>query len=318
MLDKTKPESINDDRDDRSPTHVHYSINAASQATGISVETLRAWERRYQLVRPQRDASGRRRYSAANVARLRLLRSVTELGHTISRVAALPDAELARLIADASQRVRSPARGQSYIDRALEAALATDPVAVEEVLSCAIALLWPTEVVNAVLVPLAREVGERWHRGEMSIAQEHMVTDIVRRLVISQTRCFARDPHGPSLVLATMTGEPHELGILLCGWIAATRRVRTHFLGTELPAPEIARFALEVEASAVLVSLVLPEDEVPAVAQLRTLTECLAGRCELWIGGNAARAIPAQELPVHCIYVPTTFEFEQRLELLKS
>jgi DNA-binding transcriptional MerR regulator len=296
----------------------HYSIKAVSQATGLTVETLRAWERRYQVVRPNRDPSGRRIYSSSDVARLRLLRAATERGHTISRLALLAEQDLAKLVADASVHARSPARGQSYIDRALEAALRSDPVGVEEVLSGAIALLWPNEVVNTVLVPLAREVGERWHRGEMSIAQEHMVTDIVRRLVISQSRSFARSDSGPTLVLATLSGEPHELGILMCGWIAATRRLRTQFLGTDCPAPEIARFALDVDARAVLVSLVLPESVIPAISQLQELARALERRCELWIGGSAARDIPSDQLPGTCVHLPTMDEFERRLDLLTA
>jgi DNA-binding transcriptional MerR regulator len=295
-----------------------FSIKAVSQATGLTVETLRAWERRYQVVRPSRDGSGRRTYSAADVSRLRLLRAGTERGHTISRLAPLADEELAKLVADAGGHGRSPARGQSYIDRAIDAALRSDPVGVEEVLSSAIALLFPNEVVNTVLVPLAREVGERWHRGELSIAQEHMVTDIVRRLVISQSRSFARSDAGPTLVLATLSGEPHELGILMCGWIAATRRLRTQFLGTDCPAAEIARFALDVEARAVLVSLVLPESVIPAIGQLQELARHLERRCELWIGGSAARDIPADQLPDTCVHVPTMAEFEQRLDLLAA
>jgi len=294
----------------------HYPIKAVSQATGLTVETLRAWERRYELVRPSRDASGRRLYSATDVARLRLLRSATELGHTIGRLAPLNDADLERLLAEARARSGTSGRGRSYIERALEAALNSDPVGVEEVLSSAVALLAPNEVVNTVLVPLAREVGERWHRGELSIAQEHMVTDIVRRLVITQTHCFARSDDGPSLVLATLTGEPHELGLLMCGWIAATRRLRTHFLGTNLPGREVARFARDVEASAVLVSLVLPDNLGTALPELRELSAELGGRIELWTGGGVAYEVPPDALPHPHVFIASTQDFEQRLDLL--
>ena len=77
-----------------------FTTKAVSQATGLSVETLRAWERRYEVVQPCRDAGGRRSYTAADVGRLRLLRTATELGHTISRLAKLDADALAELIAD--------------------------------------------------------------------------------------------------------------------------------------------------------------------------------------------------------------------------
>ena len=84
-----------------------FTIKAVAQATGLTVETLRAWERRYEVVQPSRDGSGRRTYSASDVARLRLLRSATELGHTISRLAQLSEDELAKLVADSGGHARS-------------------------------------------------------------------------------------------------------------------------------------------------------------------------------------------------------------------
>jgi DNA-binding transcriptional MerR regulator len=177
----------------------HFTIKAVAQATGLTVETLRAWERRYEVVRPTRDSSGRRTYSAADVARLRLLRSATELGHTISRLAILPDDELAKLVANSGGHARQGAsRGQAYVERALDAAEHSDPTGVEEVLTTAIALLPPNEVIHSVIAPLVREIGDRWHRGEVTIAQEHMVTDIVRRLVISVSRGYLRADNGPA------------------------------------------------------------------------------------------------------------------------
>lgn len=296
-----------------------FTIKAVAQATGLTVETLRAWERRYEVVQPSRDGSGRRTYSATDVARLRLLRSATELGHTISRLAQLSEEDLAKLVADSGGHARSAvARGQTYVDRALDAALHSDPSGVEEVLTSALALLPPNEVVNSVLVPLVREIGERWHQGEVSIAQEHMVTDIVKRLIISVSRGYLRSDQGPCLVLATLSGERHELGILMCSWLAATRRFRTHYLGVDCPAEEIARFALEVEARAVLISLVMPENEVPALDQLGRLAGALDGRCEVWVGGIAARLVTSAEIPSGCVLLPTGLDFEQRLDLLAA
>ena len=297
----------------------HFTIKAVAQATGLTVETLRAWERRYEVVRPTRDSSGRRTYSAADVARLRLLRSATELGHTISRLATLPDEDLAKLVANSGGHARQGAsRGQAYVERALDAAEHSDPTGVEEVLTTAIALLPPNEVIHSVIAPLVREIGDRWHRGEVTIAQEHMVTDIVRRLVISVARGYLRADNGPCLVLATLSGERHELGILMCSWLAATRRYRTHYLGADCPADEIARFALEVEARAVLNSLVMPENHVPVMEQLRELAGTLRGKCEVWIGGFAARQLAADEVLVGCVLLPGPHDFEQRLDLMTA
>jgi MerR family transcriptional regulator, light-induced transcriptional regulator len=186
------------------------------------------------------------------------------------------------------------------------------------VLTSAIALLPASEVVHTVISPLVREVGDRWHRGELTIAQEHMVSDIVRRLVISVTRGYMRSDTAPCMVLATLSGERHELGILMCSWLAATRRYHTHYLGADCPPAEIARFALEVEARAVLISLVMPENIVPALGQLGELSRALDGRCEVWLGGFAARQLPGGQVPLGCLLLPSAQDFEQRLDLLAA
>lgn len=295
----------------------HFSIKAVAQATGLTVETLRAWERRYEVVQPNRDGSGRRTYTASDVARLRLLRTATELGHTISRLAALGNDELAKLVSDSGGHARiSNARGQAYVERALDATIHSDPSGVEEALTSAIALLAPNEAIHTVVVPLVREIGERWHRGEVSIAQEHMVTDIVRRLIISASRGYLRSDNAPCLVLATLSGERHEIGLLLCSWLASMRRYNTHYLGVDCPPEEIARFATEVDASAVLVSMIMPESYVPVIEQLGELAKHLHGHCDVWVGGMAARAIPADDVPSGCVVLPTTQDFEQRLDLI--
>lgn len=293
-----------------------FSIKAVAQATGLTVETLRAWERRYEAVVPKRDGTGRRGYSAADVARLRLLRSATELGHPISRVARLPPDHLAKLVNDAGGQVRTVARGQTYVVKAIDAAEHSDAPGVEEALLSAFALLPPREVANNVIAPLVTEIGERWHRGEISIAQEHMVTEILRRLVGNAARSYYVDDSAPCLVLTTLSGERHDLGILLCNWLAATRRCRTHYLGADTPVDDIVRFALEVEADAVLISMVMPEDHVPAMTTLRDLTGRLARRCQVWVGGQAARFMSVEDVPDGAVFLPTLSDFEQRLDLM--
>ncbi len=294
----------------------HFSIKAVSQATGVSVETLRAWERRYEVVAPSRDGAGRRAYSATDVARLRLLRAATELGHTISKMAPLSDSELGTLMQQSVGQARPLSRSAPFVERALEAAAASDSTGVEDILISAIALLPPSEVAHHVIAPLVHAIGERWHTGQITIAQEHMVTDIIRRLVISVSRGYLQRENAPRLVLATMSDERHELGILMCGWLAAARRIRTQYLGIDCPPAEIARFARDVDASAVLISIVFPDALGTTSKQLHELARDLDEHCEIWLGGAAASLLPTEQLPPRSVVLPTAFDFEQRLDLI--
>ncbi|MEZ5498133.1 MAG: MerR family transcriptional regulator [Steroidobacteraceae bacterium] len=292
-----------------------YSIKAVSLATGLTVETLRAWERRYGIVRPLRDDAGRRSYSAKDVARLRLLRSATDLGHPISRLASLGEEALAKLVADAGGRVRAAPRGQAYVERALDAAQHSDPAGIEEVLTTAMAVLAPSEVVFTVVSPLAREIGERWHRGEMSIAQEHMATEITRRLLLGVSRAYVADESAPALVLATLSGERHELGLMMCAWLAAMRRLRVHYLGIDCPPVEIAHFANEVEADAILISCICDGDgELPVL--VAELAQAVHGKREIWLGGRAAGRLRDVQIPEGSVLLPNGSDLEQRLDLI--
>ncbi len=293
-----------------------YSIKATAKATGLTVETLRAWERRYEAVLPHRDAAGRRGYSSADIARLRLLRSATELGHPISKVVKMPPDELAKLVSAAGGLARLTARGQSFVARALDAAEHSDSIGVEETLMSAMSVLPPQEVAGSVIAPLLTEVGDRWHRGQMGIAQEHMVTDIVRRLVTNASRGYFLAQDAPCLMLTTLSGERHELGILLCLWLAAARRCRTHYLGPDTPVPDIVQYAHDVEADAVLVSIVMTEMAVPVRTQLGLLAAQLQPNTEVWVGGRAVQGMREDQVPLGAVVLRSLTDFEQRLDMI--
>jgi DNA-binding transcriptional MerR regulator/methylmalonyl-CoA mutase cobalamin-binding subunit len=291
-----------------------YSIKAVAQATGLTVETLRAWERRYAVVTPVRDASGRRVYRPEDVLRLRRLREATERGHPISRLAPLSDERLAALL-DAPADRRAQGTAQALVDRILEAAQEFRTVDCEQAITLAIAMLPPPRLVAEVLQPLLREVGERWHRGEWSIAQERMITKIVTRHVGLMLDAYDRAARRESVVFATLQGERHELGLLMSAMICASRGFKVHYLGADLPAAEIGRFARELGASVVALSVVWQEGIGDLTAQLAQLAAALPPGTAIWIGGSASPVLAQETLPACCVLLRDSAEFEQRLEL---
>jgi DNA-binding transcriptional MerR regulator/methylmalonyl-CoA mutase cobalamin-binding subunit len=293
-----------------------YSIKAVAQATGLTVETLRAWERRYGVVVPQRDPTGRRIYRPEDVVRLRRLREATERGHPISRLASLSEDGLARLLADAPARVE--ATSNAFVDRILEAAQQFQVSACEQAVTLAVALLPARELVNEVLAPLLREVGERWHRGEFSIAQERLVSTCVRRHVGSVLETYDRGASKQGIVFATLQGERHELGLLMSAVVCANRGFKCHYLGADLPGAEIAQYTREVSASVVALSVVMQETVDAVPAQLRELAAGLGPEVVIWIGGAASSLVPRHLLPPNCTIVGDQAELARRLDLLHA
>ena len=291
-----------------------YSIKAVAQATGLTVETLRAWERRYGVVTPVRDASGRRVYRPDDVLRLRRLREATERGHPISRLAPLSDERLVALL-DAPADRRAGGTAALIVARILDAATEFRAAECEQAVTLAVAVLPPSQLVSEVLQPLLHEVGERWHRGEMSISQERLVSRVVTRHVGLMLDAYDRVARRETIVFATLPGERHELGLLMSAMICASRGFKVHYLGADLPPAEIARFAREVDAAIVALSVVLNErlSEVPP--QLATLAAALPAGTAIWVGGSASPMLAGVALPASCILLRDATELEQRLEM---
>ena len=294
-----------------------YSIKAVAQATGLTVETLRAWERRYGIVVPARDAGGRRSYGAEDVLRLRRLREATERGHAIGRLAGLSDEDLARLLDEPTDR-RERAVADAFVERMLDAAQRFRSADCEQTLTLAIAMLPPARLVREVLQPLLREVGERWHRGEFAISQERLVSTVVRRHVALMLDAYDRTARRGPIVFATLPGERHELGLLTSAMVSASHGFKVHYLGPDLPPAEIARFARETGAIAVGLSLVLQESLRALGNQLEQLVAGLPPEACVWLGGAAARNVPADSLPARCLVLQDGADLERRLELLSG
>jgi len=294
-----------------------YSIKAVAQATGLTVETLRAWERRYGVVVPNRDASGRRVYRPDDVLRLRRLREATERGHPIGRLAGLSEEGLAALLSESTDR-RTRVASNAFVERILESAQRFRSAECEQALTLAIAMLPPQQLVGDVLQPLLREVGERWHRGEFAISQERLVSTIVRRHVGLMLDAYDRSARRAPIVFATLSGERHELGLLTSAMMCASHGFKTHYLGPDLPPEEIARFAREVGATVVALSVVLQDRAADAMAQLGELASHLPEETAVWIGGSAALDLQPEQLPPRCAVLADSAELERRLEMLPA
>jgi MerR family transcriptional regulator, light-induced transcriptional regulator len=272
----------------RSLTGPDYPIRAVARMTGLSVDTLRAWERRYEAVVPGRSERGRL-YTEADVVRLRQLGELVKRGHAIGTVAGLPDTELARLLKGSDAHAEVAPHGPVVnLDPLMDALDRYDLVRLESHLNRYAVVLPPQDLVFSVIVPLLREVGRRWESGSLQPAQEHLVSAIVRSVVGGLLRTSARPGASPTIVFATPAGERHELGLLCAAVLAASAGCGVIYLGADLPAADIAHAASEAEAAVIIVSLTTAGAVPPA--ELRRLARPPRG-VELWVGGPESQAL---------------------------
>lgn len=266
-----------------------YPIRATSRLTGIGIDTLRAWERRYNAVTPERDGRGRM-YTETDLARLRLLNSAVAHGHSIGRLAGLSDDALRRLGAGAGSTVAAPpARPIAFDVAALDAALrAFDAAGMEREIARLATVLGPLELLQDVLMPLLAKVGEAWHTRRKGIAHEHLITATTRSILGSFLRLYARRDVPARLLFATLSGERHEIGTLGAAMLAASSGLGVTYLGPDLPARDIVESARLSGAQVLVLGLTAPSSGKATERELRVVARHLPAEVELWVGGRDA------------------------------
>ena len=272
-----------------------HPVRVAALRTGLTPHLLRAWERRYQVVAPSRTEGGQRLYSDHDVQRLRLLKRLTERGHSISRLAGASLEELERNAQEGSRprpmeiNDLAPDSGaEEFKSAALSATQRLDAAELHAVLERAAVTLGVPGFLDQVVAPSLQEIGRGWSEGTVSIAQEHLATAVFRRTLGWLLRVYEVNHSAPRLVVATPPRQLHELGAMLAGATAAAQGWDVTYLGADLPAAEILASARQVAANAVALSIVYPAIDPTLTGDLQLLRNGLDSRAALLLGGSAA------------------------------
>jgi MerR family transcriptional regulator, light-induced transcriptional regulator len=253
-------------------------IGELSRRSGVSPELLRAWEQRYGLLRPARSDGGFRLYSDDDEQRIAVMRAHLERG--------LSAAEAARLTLD-EEHAPAATGATPVLERTageLRAALdVLDEGAAQTALDRLLSGFSTETVLREVVLTYLRELGERWERGEASVAQEHFASQILRGRLLGLARGWDRGT-GPRALLAGMPGELHDLGLITFGLALRDRGWRITFLGPDVPLDTLADTVAALEPGAVVLSATTPEPFTRARDALRRLARSVP----LWIAGAGA------------------------------
>ena len=261
------------------PAEELLRIGELSKRTGVSAESLRAWERRYRLLRPTRSAGGLRLYSPDDLERVRKMRA-----HLAAGLAAAEAARLACAPDDEDSRSGSadPVRLRAALAAAVER---FDEAAAQALLDRAVAALSIDALLVELVLPYLHGLGAGWERGETSVAQEHFASGLIRGRLLGLARGWGLGV-GPIALLACLPGEFHDLGLIAFGLALRARGWRIVFLGADTPAKTIDTAARMIDPALVVLSGVSPKRLRPVIAQLRPL----AARYALAIGGACAES----------------------------
>jgi DNA-binding transcriptional MerR regulator/methylmalonyl-CoA mutase cobalamin-binding subunit len=273
--------------------HDALPMRTVARLTGLSPDIIRAWEKRYHVVAPERGPRGARLYTSANVRHLRLLAQVVASGRAIGDVAALSTDDLDALLAppaEPSPQGRAPSSPAAAA--VAEILLAIDRFEASEVerrLGDALLACGDRSFVREVAAPLLDAVGNQWAAGRLPVAAEHLASSALRNLLGGLIRNRGRS-QAATVLLATPSGEPHELGILMVALLLRAAGVGVSYLGPDLPAAEILGAAQRAGAAVVGIGVVDGGNAPRAVQELRAIDAGLPNGTELWVGGRAAAA----------------------------
>lgn len=281
-----------------------YPMRVATRLSGLSAATVRAWERRYGAVVPDRTEGNARRYSADQVRRLILLRRAVERGHSIGDVAPLPTERLEEMAEGAASPQPGVLPDHAYrrlIDDYLHALDGFEARTAMDILSHSAALLPPRELVTQLLLPLLREVGARWQRGELSVAHEHLVSGQLRSLLGTLIRLRDAGPGAPKVLLATPPGERHEFGALVAAFVVAGREHEPVYLGSEVPWDALS-MAVDRSGADLLVLSVAHDLGSPVHDTTAREVRALGERVDVWLGLPDDHPLTRLDLPVRRLH----------------
>jgi methanogenic corrinoid protein MtbC1 len=273
------------------------SIGALSRATGVPADTLRTWERRYGFPLPERTDSGHRRYSSNTLQRLRLVTRLLELGHRPSTVLGADETALRELLAQSSAASSSgpseaPAQAldphlhdSDTIAGWLEHISRYEGREFDRALARSWAIFGAMAFLERRVAPFLEQLGQQWESGRLGVRHEHFASERLREFLAQRWRPLSDAAAGPAMVLATLPGERHVIGLHMAALTLALNNVRVVWLGADAPPEEIARAVAHHGALAVVLSSAAGADPERTGNDLDALRAALPAQVRLVVGG---------------------------------
>lgn len=279
-----------------------YSIRVVSRLTGLSADTLRMWERRYGFPKPRRKPHGVRVYGDDHLSRLLVITQALNLGYRPGEAIRTEPEELERLLsASARARVAGKRSEVPSVSEAISRLAADDVDGVKALLSQAAALLGAQAFVSDFAAPLSQRLGDAWASQRLQVRHEHLMTDLLATQLRILRTAYENSSRGPRLVLCTLPGELHSLGLDMVALYTAVVGITPRNLGTALPPVEILRATSSLGAAAVGLSLSSSSRPDQAIAPIHWLLKELPRTTLLWLGGASAPLLQLDDSRVRIV-----------------
>lgn len=270
------------------------NIAQVERETGLTKDVLRVWERRYGFPSPNRDENGDRLYDLEQVARLRLVKRLIDQGYRPGKVLPLSIEQLEAMNAR-SASVRQPPTNDA--EQVLERVATNDYAGLRIELNRLLARRGLHHFVRDVAPQLNSAVGEGWASGRLSVYQEHLYTEEITRALRAATAGLPLVKTPPKILLTTVSGESHALGLLMVESLLMAEGAQCISLGPQTPMEDILKAAAgcQVQVLALSFSMAFPARQ--GLAALKTLRAGLPKGVEIWVGGSMIHSLMKHDLP---------------------
>jgi DNA-binding transcriptional MerR regulator len=260
------------------PDDSKYTIKTVSTQTGIRPVTLRAWERRHEVLSPQRSSNRYRLYSDRDVAILRWLKNRVDSGVSISSAALelrsmtqqdqWPDAVPSAPAKTNAVSLTPPA---AFSRQLRDALFKHDEAAAADVLREAHAIFELTTVFMEIIIPCLVEIGEAWYTGRILATTEHFASAFLRGKLLGLLQAYPSRRNAGYILIGCAPTEQHELGTLMLAVLLRSYGYRVEYLGPDIPLEDLAEYAAYEHPAMIILSATT----MPAALELKRFQEKL-------------------------------------------
>jgi len=264
-------------------------IASVERETGLSKDTLRVWERRYGFPVPARDDRGERLYPPGQVQRLAQIKRLMDRGHRPGKLLALDPAELAAL--DSVRPATQPAAEAGQLDAWMRLVETHDHEAMQQLFHRELIRRGMASFVQDIVAPLITRVGEAWSRNQIGVFEEHLFSRQLEQFFRGTLAGVAVVEGQPRILLTTLSGEEHTLGLLMVEALLTLQDAYTVTLGPQTPIAEIVRAATAKQVDVVCLSFSSAYPSGQAQQGLADLRRALPAHVGIWAGGAGVKGI---------------------------
>ena len=257
----------------------YLSIGAVERDSGIARDTLRIWERRYGFPEPLRNDKGERMYPEGQLRRLQRIRRLLDQGLRPGKVVVLDDADLDLLEAE----LYPDDSTNESIEHILNVLQSSDGSKLEQTLSDIYQQQGMDAFITETVIPLLYTVGERWAKGKLQIFEEHLMSEVLTRFLNSEISSLQINTRKPRVLLATLPGEEHTLGLLMFAALLSARNINVTNLGGEVPLDQIVLAVDRLNAD------VLGYKYENIRSNIKELRDSIPENVDLWLGGEGVK-----------------------------